>query len=278
MKKSLIATALIAAGAVCVHGAQAQTYPDRPIRLVVPFPPGGGSDITARTIAQKLSEVLGQQVVVDNRGGGNTIIGSEAMVKAAPDGYTLLHVTSTHAINPSLLKTPYDAVRDFAPVATLVGTETLLVVNPQLPANNLQELIALAKARPGQLNYASSGSGTANHLALELFSILAGIKMQHIPHKGAGPAVTDLVGGHVSVMFATIVEPALPCWVAVSAGTVAVMLNEVAVEFDLTRLRREPSDSGTTSGSGGCVTERSDASRLRLRRTNSRRAVYRRTR
>ncbi len=174
-------------------------YPNKPIRMIVTFPPGGSTTIIARLIGQRLTDSWGQQVVVDNRGGGNTIIGSEAVVKAAPDGYTLLHVTSTHVINPSLLKTPYDAVKDFAPVATLVGTETLLVVNPQVPANNLQELIALAKARPGQLNFASSGSGTTNHLAIELFSILAGIRMQHIPHKGAGPAVTDLIGGQVQL-------------------------------------------------------------------------------
>jgi tripartite-type tricarboxylate transporter receptor subunit TctC len=174
-------------------------YPNKPIRMIVTFPPGGSTTIVARLLGQKLGDSWGQQVVVDNRGGGNTIIGTEAMVKAAPDGYTLLHVTTTHVINPSLLKTPYDAVKDFAPVTTLVGTETLLVVNAQLPANTLQELIALAKAKPGQLNFASSGSGTANHLALEMFSILTGIKMQHIPHKGAGPAVTDLIGGQVQV-------------------------------------------------------------------------------
>ncbi len=189
--------------------AQANTYPSKPIRMIVTFPPGGSTTIIARMIGQKLTDSWGHQVVVDNRGGGNTIIGTEAMVKAAPDGYTLLHVTSTHAINPSLLKTPYDAIKDFAPVATLVGTETLLVVNPQVPTNNLQELIALAKARPGQLNFASSGSGTSNHLALEMFSILAGIRMQHIPHKGAGPAVTDLIGGQVQV-FANNALPLTP--------------------------------------------------------------------
>lgn len=181
----------------CVH---AQTpYPAKPIRLIVPFPPGGSTTIVARLYSQKLIDAWGQQVVVDNRGGGNTIIGSEAMVKAAPDGYTLLHVTSTHVINPSLLKTPYDATRDFAPVATLVGTETLLVINNNVPVASVQELIALAKAKPGQLNFASSGSGTTNHLAMEMFCLLAGIRMQHIPHKGAGPAVTDLIGGQVQV-------------------------------------------------------------------------------
>ena len=194
-------------------------YPAKPIRMIVPFPPGGSTTIVARLIGQKLTDAWGQQVVVDNRGGGNTIIGSDAMVKAAPDGYTLLHVTSTHVINPSLLKTPYDAVRDFAPVATMVGTETLLVVNPSLPANNLQELIALAKAKPGHLNFASSGSGTTNHLAIELFSILAGIRMQHIPHKGAGPAVTDLIGGQVQVF----TNNALPLTPFVKSGRIRAL-------------------------------------------------------
>ena len=192
------------------------TYPSKPIRLIVPFPPGGSTTIVARLIGQKLTDSWGQQVVVDNRGGGNTIIGSEAMVKAAPDGYTLLHVTSTHVINPSLLKTPYDAVKDFAPVATMVGTETLMVVNPQVPASNLQEFIALAKAKPGQLNFATSGSGTTNHLANELFSIMAGIKMQHIPHKGAGPAVTDLIGGQVQLFM----NNSLPLTPFVKAGRI----------------------------------------------------------
>ena len=194
-------------------------YPAKPIRMIVPFPPGGSTTIVARLIGQKLTDAWGQQVVVDNRGGGNTIIGSDAMVKAAPDGYTLLHVTSTHVINPSLLKTPYDAVRDFAPVATMVGTETLLVVNPSLPANNLQELIALAKAKPGHLNFASSGSGTTNHLAIELFSILASIRMQHIPHKGAGPAVTDLIGGQVQVF----TNNALPLTPFVKSGRIRAL-------------------------------------------------------
>ncbi len=214
--------------------ACAQTaYPAKPIRWIVPFPPGGSTTIIARLVGQKLTDGWGQQVVVDNRGGGNTIIGSEALVKAAPDGYTLLQVTSTHVINPSLLKTPYDAVKDFAPVATLVGTETLMVVNPAVPANNLQEFIALAKARPGQLNFASSGSGTTNHLAVELFSILAGVRMQHIPHKGAGPAVTDLIGGQVQ-MFMNNALPLTPFVksgriraIAISGPTRLVSLPEV---------------------------------------------------
>jgi tripartite-type tricarboxylate transporter receptor subunit TctC len=178
--------------------AQAQ-YPTKPIRWIVPFVPGGSTTIIARLVGQKLTESWGQQVVVDNRGGGNTIIGTEALVRAAPDGYTVLQVTSTHVINPSLLATPYDAVKDFAPVGTLVATETLMVVNPSLPATNLQELIALAKSKPGQLNFGSSGSGTTNHLAMELFAILAGIKLQHIPYKGAGPGIIDLMGGRIQI-------------------------------------------------------------------------------
>lgn len=193
----------------------AQTnYPNKPVRLIVPFPPGGSTTIVARSIGQKLTEAWGQQIVVDNRGGGNTIIGSEAMVKAAPDGYTLLHVTSTHTINPSLLKTPYDAVKDFAPITTTISTELLMVINPQVPAQNLQQLIALAKAKPGELNFASSGSGTSNHLGAELFCIMAGIKMQHIPHKGAGPATTDLMGGQVQMFM----NNALPLTPFVKAG------------------------------------------------------------
>lgn len=188
----------------------AQTnYPNKPVRLIVPYPPGGSTTIVARIIGQKLTDAWGQQIVVDNRGGGNTIIGSEAMVKATPDGYTLLHVTSTHTINPSLLKTPYDAVKDFMPITTTIGTELLMVINPQVPVQNLQQLIALAKAKPGELNFASSGSGTSNHLGAELFCIMAGIKMQHIPHKGAGPATTDLMGGQVQ-MFMNNALPLTP--------------------------------------------------------------------
>ena len=209
------------------------TYPTRPIRLIVPFPPGGSTTIMSRLIGQKLTDSWGQQVVVDNRGGGNTIIGSQALVKARPDGYTILYVTSTHAINPSLLATPYDAVKDFAPVATTIATETLMIVNAALPAANLKELIALAKAKPGQLNFASSGSGTANHLAAELFCIMAGIKMQHIPHKGAGPATTDLMGGQVQ-MFMNNALPLIPIvkggrarGIAISGGKRLVALPDV---------------------------------------------------
>ena len=214
-------------------------YPTKPIRWIVPFPPGGSTTIIARMTGQKLTESWGQQVVVDNRGGGNTIIGSEAMVRAAPDGYTILQVTTTHVINPSLLATPYDAVKDFAPIATLVATETLLVVNPSVPAKTLQELIALAKSKPGQLNFGSSGSGTTNHLALELFSIMAGIKMQHIPYKGAGPAVTDLIGGQIQLF----TNNALPLTPFVKSGKIRA----IAVSGE-TRLRALPDVPTFTQG------------------------------
>ena len=210
--------------------AQGQ-YPTKPIRWIVPFVPGGSTTIIARLTGQKLTESWGQQVVVDNRGGGNTIIGSEALVRAAPDGYTILQVTTTHVINPSLLATPYDAVKDFAPVGTLVATETLTVVSPSLPANNLQELIALAKSKPNQLNFGSSGSGTSNHLAMELFCILAGIKMQHIPYKGAGPAVIDLMGGRIQVF----TNNAVPLTPFVKSGKIRA----IAVSGE-TRLRSLP--------------------------------------
>ena len=191
---------LLATGALmALAGAAAaqQAFPSKPIRFIVPYPPGGSTSIVARVIGQKLTDNWGQQVLVDNRGGGNTIIGSEALVKSPPDGHTILLVSSTHVINPSLLATPYDAIKDFAPVATVVGAEYLLVLHASVPANNLRELIALAKAKPGQLNYGSSGSGTTNHLAPELLNINAGIKLQHVPYKGGGPALTDLVGGQI---------------------------------------------------------------------------------
>ncbi len=184
--------------------AAQQVYPSKPIRLIVPYPPGGSTSTVARLVGQKLTERWGQQVLVDNRGGGNTIIGSEIMVKSAPDGYTILLVTATHVINPSLIPLPYDALKDFAPVATLVGTEYLMVVNPSVPANNLQEFISLAKSRPGQINYGSSGSGTTNHLAGELLNLTAGIKMQHVPYKGGGPALADLLGGQVQMLITTV--------------------------------------------------------------------------
>jgi tripartite-type tricarboxylate transporter receptor subunit TctC len=184
-------------------GALAQSYPNRPIRLVVPFPAAGTTDILARAAAQKLTEALGQAVVVDNRPGAGGNIGSDLVAKSAPDGYTLLMGTvGTHAINPSLYsKMPYDHVKDFVPVVLVAGVPNVLVVNPALPVKSVADLIKLAKDKPGTINFASSGSGTSIHLSGELFKTMSGIDMTHVPYKGSSPALTDLIGGQVQVMF-----------------------------------------------------------------------------
>lgn len=188
-------------GSPMLASAQQAAYPVKPIRFVVLFPPGGANNVLARLVGQKLSENWGQPVVVENRPGGNTVIGSEFVARSAPDGYTIMLVSVTHVINPSLFATPYDALKDFAPVATISNTELVLALNPAVQANTLQELIALAKAKPGQINYATPGSGGINHIATEVFSSLAGIKLMHIPYKGAGPALTDVIGGQVHLAF-----------------------------------------------------------------------------
>jgi tripartite-type tricarboxylate transporter receptor subunit TctC len=178
-------------------------YPAKPMRLVVPFPAGGTTDILARAVAQKLSKAWGQQVIVDNRPGAGGNIGSDLVAKATPDGYTLLMGTvGTHAINPSLYKNmPYDHVKDFAPVILVAGVPNVLVVNPSLPVHSVPELIAYAKANPGKLNFASSGNGTSIHLSGELFKAMTGVEMTHVPYKGSAPALTDLIGGQVQLMF-----------------------------------------------------------------------------
>ena len=193
-----IAATLMAAAGWC---AAQSTYPNKPIRFITPYAAGGSTTVLARLIGQALTESWGQQVIVDNRPGGNTIIGTEALAKSPADGYTIMLGTATHVIICSLLPTPYDAVKDFTPVATIVSHEQVLVLNAQVPANNLLELIALAKSRPGQLNYATSGAGGPSHLTTEMFSLQAGIKMQHIPYKGAGQSMTDLIGGQVQLNF-----------------------------------------------------------------------------
>jgi tripartite-type tricarboxylate transporter receptor subunit TctC len=194
---SLLVLALIAAG------AGAQTYPAKPIRLVVPFPPGGTTDILAREVGQRLSQAFGQSVVVDNRPGAGGNIGSELVARSAPDGYTLLMATvGTHAINPSLYaKMPYDHVKDFAPVVLVASVPNVLEVTPSLPVYTVADLIKLAKEKPGQINFASSGSGTSIHLSGELFKAMAGVDMTHVPYKGSAPAIADLIGGQVQVMF-----------------------------------------------------------------------------
>ena len=183
--------------------AQVQ-YPNKPVRLVLPFPPGGGTDTLGRVVGAKLSDSLGQQVVIENRPGAGANIGAEVVAKSVPDGYTLLMGNIAHAINVTLYsKLGYDLQKDLAPVSLLASTPNIVVVHPSVPATSVKELIAVAKARPGQLDFASSGSGSSAHLAGELFSNLAGIKMTHVPYKGGGPAVIALLGGQVSVGFAT---------------------------------------------------------------------------
>jgi tripartite-type tricarboxylate transporter receptor subunit TctC len=205
--------ALLLAAALAAFEAQAaaDAYPVRPIRFVVAFPPGGGTDIIARSIAQKLGERLAQQVVVDNRPGAGGNIGTDIVAKSAPDGYTLLMGSAGPlAINASLFKTmPFDPIRDLAPVTLAASTPNVLVVHPSLKAATLKELIALARARPGEINFASSGYGTPAHLAGELFNTMAGVKLVHVPYKGAAPALADLLGGQVQLMFSTM-PPALP--------------------------------------------------------------------
>src|SRR4051812_16465316 len=197
MKRFTAAAALLAACAV-----HAQTYPTKPIRIVVPFAAGGGADVVARTVGMKMTEALGQPVVVDNRTGAAGSIGAEVVAKSPPDGYTLLLGSSGPlAINPSLYsKLPYDAARDFAPISIATVMPFLLVVHPTLPVKNVKELIALAKARPNQLNYASPGAGSTTHLANELLKSMTGMQIVHIPYKGVAPAAVDLISGQVQMM------------------------------------------------------------------------------
>jgi tripartite-type tricarboxylate transporter receptor subunit TctC len=196
---------LAAAVGLVVFAASAaaqQNYPSRPIRFIVPNAPGGSTSIAARLVGDKLTQAWGQQVIIDNRPGGNSIVAGEATQRAAPDGHTILLVTAAHVINPILHPDQrYIEFLKFPPVATLVSTDYILVVNASVPANNLKEFIALAKAKPGQLNAAVSNTGGIQHLALEYFNVLAGVKLQAIPYKGGGPGMTDLIGGQVQLAF-----------------------------------------------------------------------------
>lgn len=195
--RRLVTVGLIALAA----SAAAQNYPAKPIRIISPYPPGGTTDVLARLIGPKMTENWGQQVLVENRPGGNTVIGSEALVKSAPDGYTLICILSSHVIVPNLAPTPYDVIKDFTAVASIGATQLVLVVHPSVPAKSTQELIALAKSRPGSLNYGSGGGGTVTHLAGEYFNMLAGVKIQHIPYKGSSQALTDLIGGQIHMYY-----------------------------------------------------------------------------
>jgi tripartite-type tricarboxylate transporter receptor subunit TctC len=185
-----------------IFAVQAQAFPDKPVRLVVPYSAGGSTDLISRALGHKLSEMWGQTVVIDNRPGGSTIIATDIVADSAPDGYTLLVTTTSFSIVPSLTdKLPYDPAKDFEPITLVNTTPLVLVVNPGVPAKSVKELIALAKARPGELNFGSAGSGGSNHLAGELFNVMAGVKIVHVPYKGNAPALNDLVGGHVDIVF-----------------------------------------------------------------------------
>ncbi len=205
------AALIVALGAALVCGAvQAQNYPSKPIRFIVPFPPGGGNDIVGRIVALKLAEGLGQPVVVDNRGGAGGTVGTDMTAKAPPDGHTMLVNNISLAVNATLFtKLPYDTLKDLAPI-TLIGRQpNMLVVHPSVPARSIRELLALAKARPRQINYGSGGVGTGSHLATELLQLMTGVAMVHVPYKGLGPALTDLMGGQIQLIVSSMAS-ALP--------------------------------------------------------------------
>ena len=188
---------------LCLLPAYGQPYPTKPVRIIVPFAPGGGSDFIGRFIAQKLSATLGNQVIVENKPGAGGVIGIEQGVKSAPDGYTLVLIASSYTVNPSVYKLNFDPVADITPVVQISQGPLLVVVNPSVQANTAKELIALAKARSGELNFASPGQGSVIHMATEYFDHMAGIKMNHIPYKGTGPALTDTIAGQTQVLFSS---------------------------------------------------------------------------
>ena len=204
--KTLLRTLAFAFAAALAIASSAQTYPTKPVRLVIPFPPGGSNDIVGRMIGAQLSQRLGQQVVPDNRGGAGGVIGTEGAARSQPDGYTLLIVSIAYAYNPSLYKLSFDPVKSFTPVSLLGRGPNVLAVHPSLPVKSTRELIALAKARPGQLLYASAGVGTFQHLSSELFRMMAGISMVHVPFKGGGPAMIDVIAGNSQISIGSLIQ------------------------------------------------------------------------
>jgi len=201
MRLALCALVVISVG---ITQASAQSYPVRSIRLVVPFGAGGGTDNLARIIEPLVSKALGQPMVIENKPGGGSIIGMDAVAKAAPDGYTLVMTDTSIAVNPSLKALPYDTIKDFEPVSLLATAPVILVAHPKVPAKTLQEFVRLAKEQPGKFNYASGGNGASTHLGGELLKLVAGVDVVHVPYRGTGPAMNDLLGGHVDVMFSGI--------------------------------------------------------------------------
>ena len=205
-KHRVFCASLLLAGLVTSSVVHAQSWPTRPIRLVVPFAPGGNTDIIARAIAPKMTQELGQQILIDNRGGAGSTLGTAIVAKSPPDGYTIGMVSSAHVINPGVRKAlPYDSINDFAPVTLVADVPNGLVVHPSLPVKDIRQLVALAKTRPGQLAYATPGHGTSTHLAIEMLSHAAGgLKMLHVPYKGVGPATTDVIAGQSQMIFAAL--------------------------------------------------------------------------
>jgi len=199
MKILVLFLGLLLSGAAC-----AQDWPAKPVRFIVPYPPGGGTDVIARIVQPRLSEALGQTIVIENRGGAGGAVGTEAAAKSAPDGYTFLFTLSSHTINPLLYKLSYDVERDFAPVTLIVSVPQLVAANPASPLKSMQDVVALAKAYPGRLHYASVGAGTPSHIAGELLKLKAGIDIVHVPYRGGGPAVADTLGGQVWLLFVTM--------------------------------------------------------------------------
>ncbi len=206
-RRRFAAAALAAMALAAPWAAQAQsgTYPDKPVKFVVPYPPGGGTDVIARIVQERFQAALGQPILIDNKGGAGGSVGTEIAARAAPDGYTVLFTLSSHTINPAIFpKLSFDTVKDFEPVGTVASLPQILVANPQLPANTIAELVALAKAKPGTLAYASVGNGSPGHLAGELLKLRTGTQMIHIPYRGGGPAVTDVIGGQVPLLWVSI--------------------------------------------------------------------------
>jgi len=210
-RRALLRTALAGVGALALPGlAHAQAaFPSRPLRMIIPYPPGGAGDIVGRLLGARLTQLLGQPVVIDNRGGGAQVIATEATAHAPPDGYTIFLASTTHSINPALRQLPYDTLNDFTPITLVASSPLVFVAHPSLGVSNIRELVAKAKAEPGRINYGSSGPGTGGHLSVELLKSIAGIDMTHVPYKGAAPALTDLLAGQVQVV-CTSPLPAMP--------------------------------------------------------------------
>ncbi len=204
--RSLLLSAIGLSLALLSPAVAQQDYPTRPIRLVIPFPPGGSNDVVGRIFANHLGEKLGKNIIVDNRAGAGGVVGTEAVSKAAPDGYTLLVISIAHTVNPWLYKLAYDPIKAFTPVGIMGSGPNVLVVHPDLPVKSVKDLIDLAKKQPGELQYASAGVGTFQHLGGELFKLEAGVNLLHVPFRGGGPAMTDVIGGHTKIMFSSLVQ------------------------------------------------------------------------